>query len=85
MFYHELNIEERIQIQLGQLQGLSQRAIARMLERNPSTINRELHRNAMGALKYSASQAQLKGQSQCFCRRNFGRAQHRLLDVGQVA
>lgn len=53
MSYHELSIEERIQIQLGQLQGLTQRAIARMLDRSPSTISRELRRNAVGASKYS--------------------------------
>jgi hypothetical protein len=30
MSYHELSIEERATIQVAQLQGLSQRAIARM-------------------------------------------------------
>jgi IS30 family transposase len=45
MSYHELSIEERITLQLGQLQGLSQRAIAKMLNRSPSTISRELRRN----------------------------------------
>lgn len=58
MSYQELSIEERITIQLGQLQGLSQRAIARMLDRSPSTISRELRRNAANASPYSASQAQ---------------------------
>jgi IS30 family transposase len=57
MSYQELSIEERITIQFGQLQGLSQRAIARMLERSPSTISRELRRNAAKASSYSASQA----------------------------
>lgn len=58
MSYHELSIEKRITIQLGQLQGLSQRAIARMLGRSPSTISRELRRNAANASPYSASPAQ---------------------------
>lgn len=58
MSYQELSIEERVTIQVGQLQGLSQRAIARMLDRSPSTISRELRRNAAAASAYSASQAQ---------------------------
>jgi hypothetical protein len=32
-------------IQIGQLQGLSQRAMARILCRSPATISRELRRN----------------------------------------
>ncbi|KAF4560175.1 IS30-like element ISPsy38 family transposase [Pseudomonas sp. CES] len=58
MTYKELSIEERITIQLGQLQGLSQRAIARMLDRSLSTISRELRRNRSEASHYMASQAQ---------------------------
>ncbi|MNP01834.1 Integrase core domain protein [compost metagenome] len=57
MSYHELSIEERITLQLGQLQGLSQRAIAKMLDRSPSTISRELRRNGGNTERYSASQA----------------------------
>ena len=57
MSYTELSIEERITIQLGQLQGLSQRAIARMLDRNPSTVSREIRRNAPIPGQYSACQA----------------------------
>lgn len=57
MPYKELSIEERVTIQLGQLQGLSQRAIARMLDRSPSTISRELRRNNPETLGYSASRA----------------------------
>ncbi|WP_164842887.1 helix-turn-helix domain-containing protein, partial [Pseudomonas taiwanensis] len=41
MSYHELSIEERSNIQVGLLRGMSQRAIARMLNRSPSTISRE--------------------------------------------
>lgn len=58
MSYQELSVEERITIQLGQLQGLSQRAIAKMLDRCPSTISRELRRNSCQASHYRASQAQ---------------------------
>jgi len=57
MSYQKLIIEERITIQFGQFEGLSQRAIARMLNRSPSTISRELHRNAAATSFYSASQA----------------------------
>ncbi|RMU71518.1 hypothetical protein ALP23_200007 [Pseudomonas syringae pv. apii] len=57
MSYHELSIEERITIQFGQLQGLSQRAIAKALDRSPSTISRELRRNSPDASRYSANQA----------------------------
>lgn len=42
MPYHELNVEERSNIQGGLLRGMSQRAIARMLNRSPLTISREL-------------------------------------------
>ncbi|MGH8352966.1 MAG: IS30 family transposase [Pseudomonas sp.] len=45
MSYHELSIEERATIQVSQLHGMSQRAIARTLSRSPSTISRELRRN----------------------------------------
>ncbi|TNH83537.1 helix-turn-helix domain-containing protein [Aeromonas sobria] len=39
MTYHELSIEEHVMIQIGQLNGFSQRAIARLLERRLSTIS----------------------------------------------
>lgn len=58
MSYQELSIEERVTIQIGQLQGLSQRAIAKLLDRSPSTISRELRRNAAVPDRYSATQAQ---------------------------
>lgn len=45
MSYSELSIEERATIQVGQYQNLSQREIARMLGRSPSTISRECRRN----------------------------------------
>ncbi len=45
MSYHELSVEERSDIQVSLLRGMSQRAIARMLNRSPSTISREIRRN----------------------------------------
>lgn len=58
MSYQELSIEERVTIQFGQLQGLSMRAIARMIERSPSTVSRELRRNSAVPDRYSAGSAQ---------------------------
>ena len=39
MSYHELNIEERATIQISRLHGLSQKSIAGLLNRKPSTLN----------------------------------------------
>jgi IS30 family transposase len=39
MPYQELGIEERVTIQICQLHGLSQRAIAKLLERSLSNIS----------------------------------------------
>lgn len=46
--YQQLSIEEREKIQAGLWEGRSLRDIARSLERNPSTISRELQRNIRG-------------------------------------
>ena len=50
MSYHELSVAERATIQIGLLNRFSQRRIARLLNRSPSTISREIRRNcpAMG-------------------------------------
>src|SRR3990167_2216348 len=58
MSYTELSVEERATIQVGQYQGLSQREIARMLGRSPSTISRELRRNRSLNWRYVAHVAQ---------------------------
>lgn len=58
MSYTELSIEERATIQVGQYKDLSQREIARMLGRSPSTISRELRLNEL-ITGYSAHEAQL--------------------------
>ena len=44
--YHHLSIEERESIWEGLLQGKSRAAIARELQRSPSTITREIRRNS---------------------------------------
>jgi IS30 family transposase len=44
--YRQLSIEERSVVMVGLAEGLSRRAIARLLERSPSTISREVERNA---------------------------------------
>ncbi|GAB7530296.1 IS30-like element ISCfr4 family transposase [Pseudomonas sp. 3A(2025)] len=58
MSYTELSIEERVTIQIGQYRDLSQREIARLLGRSPSTISRELKRNKVINASYAACQAQ---------------------------
>lgn len=58
MSYTELSVEERATIQVGQYQDLSQREIARMLGRSPSTISRELRRNRSLNGRYVAHVAQ---------------------------
>jgi IS30 family transposase len=45
MSYHQLTSEERYALSLLRKQGLSQRLIARALDRHPSTISREVRRN----------------------------------------
>ena len=44
--YHHLTIEEREKLYLFENQGMSVRQIALLLHRSPSTISRELKRNA---------------------------------------
>ncbi len=69
MNYTELSIEERATIQVGLAQKLSLRAIARTLERNPSTISREVKRNTSLFSGYQARNAQLiKTQRRIPCR-----------------
>src|SRR2546422_870874 len=55
--YEQLRPEERVLIASMKLQGSSTRAIARVLERPPSTISRELRRNR-GADGYASHTAQ---------------------------
>jgi IS30 family transposase len=55
--FNQLGYEERQTISIGQEQGLSIRAIARILKRAPSTISREISRNGGGGA-YSCRFAQ---------------------------
>ncbi len=60
-----LSFAEREEIALGRVQGLGVREVARCLGRSPSTISRELRRNAAtrgGQLAYRASIAQWKAE-----------------------
>src|SRR5690606_18317463 len=60
-----LTFREREEIALLRAQGMGVREIARSLERAPSTISRELRRNAAtrgGRLEYRASVAQWKAE-----------------------
>ena len=66
--YQQLDYEERQTIAIGREQGLSIRAIARILNRAPSTISREIERNCGGAT-YACRFA----QQRCARRRRMGR------------
>ena len=61
MSYTHLSQYERYQIQLLHRGGFSSRAIGEQIARSPSTIRRELWRNAQGA-PYEARQAQLQSE-----------------------
>ena len=52
-----LSLEEREEIALGLAQSLGVRAIARRLNRSPSTISREIHRYGLTPANYRASKA----------------------------
>ena len=58
MIYTELSVTERATIQVSRAQGFSQRAIARLIKRSPSTVSRELRRNQEADGSYSAHVAQ---------------------------
>jgi IS30 family transposase len=60
-----LSFQEREEIALHRARGLGVRAIAREIQRAPSTVSRELRRNAAtrgGKLEYRASVAQWKAE-----------------------
>ncbi|MDV7210049.1 IS30 family transposase [Azotobacter beijerinckii] len=58
MSYHELSVVERATIQIGLLNQWSQRRIARLLNRSPSTVSREIHRNRGAHGRYITDEAQ---------------------------
>lgn len=69
--YHHLSIKERESIWEFHLKGVSQRKIAKILERNVSTISRELNRNSTRR-NYRPSEAQEKYQHRrTRCRRRY--------------
>ena len=55
--YHQLNIEERCEVARLRREGQSIRAVAASLDRSPSTIARELSRNASQTQGYRAEYA----------------------------
>ena len=57
-----LSVEERISIQAGIQAGWSVRAIARQLGRSPSTVSREIRRNAWYRTQYRAAAADSHAQ-----------------------
>lgn len=64
--YHQLTEQERYTVGVLRRQGSSLRAIARILERHPSTISREIRRNAChandGAYRPSKAQERTNGR-----------------------
>ena len=71
--YRQLQPEDRMTLASLQQQNYSIRAIARVLHRSPSTISRELSRNAD-----ASGYASVKAQKRCQHRRQSGRPQRRL-------
>ena len=63
MSYVELSIEERATIQVSRAQGMSLRHVARVLNRSPSTVCREIRRNRTSPGRYCARRAQKYRQS----------------------
>ena len=57
MGYRQLSIEERCEIARLRAAGASRREIARCLDRSPSTVSRELNRNASRSKGYQPSYA----------------------------
>jgi transposase, IS30 family len=77
--YKHIQLDERLAVSAMQMQGLSVRAIARTLGRCPSTISRELRRNA-DAHGYAA----LPAQSACLQRRALARPAPKLARDGAL-
>jgi transposase, IS30 family len=69
--YHVLTIDEREEISLGLAQGKSRREIAANLDRDPSTVSREIRRNSYAsyAYRYRASRAQAMANRKALLRR----------------
>jgi transposase, IS30 family len=76
--YQQLQADDRITIATMRQQGCSVRAISRTLQRAPSTVSRELARNASQARAYGAHVAQLH----CVARRRTARPSGKLAVQG---
>ena len=76
--YTHLSTEERVTLMVMQRQGFSLRAVARTLKRHPSSLSRELRRNA--CVGYDATQAAVRAQRL----RRTARRQRRLLADGEL-
>ena len=63
--YHRMSLAEREELSILYAQGEGLRAIARTLNRSPSTISRELARNRTG-FYYRAVTAQRKAERRCY-------------------
>ena len=61
--YTQLQPEDRMTIASMHQQGCSVRAMARTLQRSPSTVSRELTRNTPATLAYGSHLAQLACQA----------------------
>ena len=72
--YKQLDYQERQTIAISREQGLGIRAIARVLNRSPSTVSREIERNR-GGTSYSCRFA----QQRCTRRRRNSRPQPKLV------
>jgi IS30 family transposase len=64
--YGQLSLEERCEIARLHADGRSQRAIAKALGRDPTTIGRELNRNTDRDLGYRPAKAQSKADQRCW-------------------
>ena len=78
MHYKQLTEQERYQIYIMKKAGHPQNAMAKLLKRAPSTISRELQRNA-GLRGYRPAQA----QHQALCRRHEGHKACKVTDAVQ--
>ena len=63
MGYRHIDIEERCAIARLRQEGRPIREIAATLDRSPSTISREINRNAMSAGEYKAAKADEKARA----------------------
>jgi transposase, IS30 family len=71
--YIQLQPEDRMTMASMRQQGLSARAMARVLGRSPSTITRELARNTLAALPYGSHTAQVACMSRRVAARPAGK------------